>query len=879
MIRAGVRRLFALALRRQDRWEHEVEEEIKLHLALRAEQLVADGHTMDEATQEAMRRFGPLHESRARLFDAARQREASMGRTEFFADLSQDLSFALRALRRQKAWTAVTVLTLALGIGATTAVFSAVSSLLLHPVDYPGADRVMLVFQEPATGNNTGIQVTITPPAPAIRAWKTSAHSFEALEAYGLAKVEMRTSGEPSELQAARIESSFAHFAGVRPLAGRLFTPSEIADHARYVVLGEGLWRSRFGADQSVIGRAITLDDSLYTILGVMPVSLRTPRTVTPRIDVWLPLDLTDDRAGGAVIGRLRPGVDATRAQAELDTIYGRVSASRNDKASYRSLVVSVASQVSFRDSLKLLAYAVALVLLVACTNVAHLLVARSSGRRRELAIRVALGAGRSRMFRQLLAESVVLAAAGGALGLFGGWLGLRAIVGARPSALAGLERAKMDATTLGIAFGVLILTSLVFGVLGAIQASRESSHGALRSGGERSATGRGRLRQILVVSEMALAATLVVGASMLIRSVINLQRADLGFEPHGLYTIRPAVARDHFANNAARGEFLRTLATRLAATPGMQSVSLAGSPPGWWSFSIGRLEIEGRPAPAATATEFVRVNRVESDYFSTMRQRLAQGAIFNDTTSTGLQVIVNRGFARKQWADESPIGKRIRVAQTGKEPWLTIVGVAVEAQTGGPTSAESKAPVLYSAAADSDASALMVRTVGAADMLQPIKAFASSIDPGVTMKIQSVETNVVDAIAEPRFVMMLLSLFTGLALTLAAIGLYGVMAYGVAQRTREIGIRVALGATRARVARAVIAGGLALAIVGAIAGSAVALWGTKVIESQLFGVARSDAVSFIAAAAVLLVAALVACVVPTRRALAVDPMTAIRAD
>ena len=879
MIRTGIRRVLSLALRRRDRWQHEVEEEIRLHLTLRAEQLMLEGRGVDEAYAEAVRRFGrgSLNESRAQLLEAARHREQRMQRTEYFNDLRQDIAFALRTLGRQKSWTAITVLTFALGIGATTAVFSAVSSLLLHPVSYPGADRVVLVYQEPSRGNNTGINVTITPSAPAIRAWKENARSFEAIEAYSLVQLQMRTIGDPADLQAARIAPSFAAFTGARPTVGRLFTAAEVQG-GKYVMLGEGLWRTRFGADRTVIGRAITLDDSLYTIVGVMPASLRTPRAVTPTIDVWLPLNLADDRVGGTVIGRLRPGIEVARAQAELDTIYNRLPSSRGNAASLKALVAPPASQLSFRDSLKLLAYAVALVLLVASANVAHLLVARSSARRRELAIRIALGAGRWRMFRQLLSESVLLVAAGGGLGLLGGWLGLRALVGSRPSSLAGLERASLDGTTLGIALGVMVVTSLVFGVLGAVQAARESAHDALKSG-ERLASSRARLRRILVVSEMALAASLVVGASMLIQSVRNLQRANLGFEPNGLYTIRLTAPRGHFPSNAARGEFLRALGGRISTLNGVRAVSLAGSPPGWFSFVIGRLEIEGRPAPPSTTTEFVRVNRVETNYFATMGQRLVRGGMFADTTPAAQAVIINAGFARKQWPNESPVGKRLRVAHSGNEPWLTIVGVAAEAQTGGPNPEESTAPVLYSAAADSNASAILVRTSGEAGALQSVKALAHSIDPYATVKLQGVDKLVSDAIAEPRFVMVLLTLFTGLALTLAGIGLYGVMAFSVAQRTREIGIRVALGATRTRIARSIVTGSVALAVAGAVVGCLLAWWGSKIIATQLFGVSRSDVASFAAAALVLLTAALAACVVPTRRALAVDPMTAIRAE
>lgn len=879
MIRAGIRRALSLALRRRDRWEREVEEEIKLHLALRAAQLVDQGQSPDDAYAEAVRRFGALTESRARLVEAARHREARMQRTEYLSDLRQDVTFAFRTLRRDKGWTTVTILTLTLGIAAATAVFSAVSSVLLHPVTYPGADRVVVVYQQPAKGNNTGINVTIQPSAPTIRAWKTDTHAFEALEAFGQSDPKLRTSTDWVDVHATRVGPGFASFAGVRPVIGRMFTSAESALEKREVLLAEGLWRSRFGADPGIVGRAITLDDSTYSVIGVLPADLRLPRVGASTTDLWLPLDLRNDHAGASVVARLKPGIDAARATAELDSVFARVSSAHGETADFRAVIAPPGRQVSFRDSLMLLGYAVGLVLLVACANVAHLMLARSDSRRRELAIRTALGAGRSRVFRQLLTESVLLAFAGGALGVFFGWLGLRAILAASPSSLPALTLAHVDYTTLGAALAVTITTSIVFGVLGAIQAGRDSTNESLKTSTQRSTTGRGRVRQILVVTEMALSATLVVGAAMLVRSVANLQRADLGFEPSGLYTIRPSVPRGHFRGAAAQGAFLRALATRLASVSGVTSVTMASAPPGWWRFSVGRLEIEGRPAPPSTSTEFIRVNRIQHGYFGVMRQGLVAGTEIVDTTDAGHQVIVNAGFAKKQWRGESPVGKRLRVAQQGTEPWLTIVGVAAEAATGGPVTEEATAPLLYTAAADSSAAALLVRTTGSADLLQPVQALAHTIDAGATVKVVSVENGVRDAIAEPRFVMMLLTLFTALALSLAAIGLYGVLGYAVAQRTREIGIRVALGAPRTRIARSVIAGGIALAITGAVIGLGIAHWGTKVIESQLFGVARSDSTSFLAAAVVLVVAALVACIVPTRRALAVDPMTAIRAD
>jgi predicted permease len=880
MIRRDIRQAFRLALHRRDRWEREVEDEIKLHLALRAEQLMAAGADPTHAYEEAVRRFGPLKESRARLVEAARHREQRMQRTEFLSNLRQDIAFALRTLARQKAWTAVTVITLALGIGATTAVFSVVSTLLLHPLPYPNADRIVYVTQQPSEGNTTGISVTILTNSQVMRAWRQS-RSFEVLEGFTQFERSLKTvSGEPSTVQTAAVFPTFPEFAGARPLVGRMFTQQDIVNGGRVALLGESFWRQRLGGSSAVLGQWVTVNDTTYMVIGVLPRSLRVGAPGEAAVDVWLPLDLRDDKLAMSVIGRLRPGVSPPGAADELNHLYARTAGFSIGKIPFKAYVTTPAEQIRFRDSLVLLAGAVALVLLVSCANVAHLLLARSATRQRELAIRAALGAGRGRLLRQLLTESLLLSFCGTVAGLFVGWAGLRALIALRPESLDAIRVARLDLTTLGIAITAAVVSGIIFGVIGATQSARHSTHDALKSGslatsGTRS---QGRARGLLVVSEMALSAMLLVGATLLVRSVVNLQSTNLGFAPAGLYVLSIPLEPSGFTTWEARAGFMRDFMGRLRAIPSVREAAIARSTPGGRSFNIGRLEIEGEPPPPKTSSSFVDVNTVQPNYFTTMRLAFKHGTTFTDTTPTSREVIVNEGFARKHWKD-SPVGKRIRVARSDSTPWLTIVGVVNDAKTSGPTS-ESTAPMFYSPMTRvSGAPRVLVRTSGNAESLASAAEILEQMGVKRLRPASSVEQTISRTIAGPRFVMTLLAIFTALALTLAGIGLYGVMAYTVAQQTREIGIRVALGASDQRIARAVVGRGAWLAIAGAIIGLAVAAWATKLIENQLHGIERLDPMSFLIGATVLIGAALLACVVPTRRALSVDPMTAIRAD
>jgi predicted permease len=888
MIRRGIRRAFSLALRRRDRWERDVEDEIQLHLTLRAEQLLAEGRSPTDAYAEAVRLFGGggLDDSRAHLLRAAEHRERTMQRVELLDDLRQDLTFTLRTLKRQKGWTAVAVITLALGIGAATAVFSVASRLLLHAVPYPNANRLVFVaLRERNAGAVTASAAQLSSPPPLVRFWREHNRSLESLEAYHFGVAMMKTLGEPSQLSGSWVSSSFASFAGQRPLRGRNFSAEEQHDHAHVVLLAEALWRGRFGGDAHVIGRAITLDDSLYTIIGVMPASMRMPLSAGSEPDVWLPLDAENNNIGVALIGRLKKDVPLDAAARELDSLAARSEVlGRQRNLAWVTQLVTPSKAVRFHDSLVMLCVAVGLVLLVACTNVAHLVLSRGAARRRELAVRTALGAGRGRLARQLVTESLVLAGAGCAAGVLIGQAALAVLVRTRPTELWELTDARLDSTTLLAAVGAAVLTSVGFALLGLLQAHGSAGTAdALTSGrlaGARPKRGE-RLRSALVVSEMALSAVLVVGAALLLRSIVNLHRTDVGFVPARLYSVGFSMSGARYTDAVAREALTSQLVDRIRGLHGVGEVALSSVGPYGRTSHVGTLEVDGERPPGASEQGMVDMNDVQASYFRVMGMRFIEGGTFTDASKSSRQVIVNEGYARQHWKRGTAVGHRLRLVYAGKpvDDWRTVVGVVSDAMLTGPV-AETSAPLVYSPGRTGSAPTIMFRTDGSVDPVVSVRSLVHAIDPRMPPAyVANMETLVASSQARPRFVMLLLSGFTLIAIVLAAVGLYGVMAYSVVQRTREIGIRIALGATHREIARTVLARGATLAAFGALLGLAGAYWATRLLTSLLFNVSPLDRVSFGAGAVVLITTSLLACAAPARRVLAVDPVTAIRAE
>ncbi|HKV52363.1 MAG TPA: ABC transporter permease [Gemmatimonadaceae bacterium] len=890
----------------------DVDDELRFHIEMRERDYLVRGMSPTDARTAAVRRLGDLDAARAACISVITRRERRMARAELIDVLRQDIRFALRTLGRQKAWTAVAVLTLALGIGANTAMFSVVESALWHPLPYPDADRLVFMLQQPTQAKGDAQTGVFTvPTAAAARVWLDASRSFLDVTAFGNRDVLVRArnatnggsqSGTNQGVMVAHealVMPGFLRFAGGRPLVGRSFSESEAHERAHVAMISEAMWRSRFASSATVVGRPIAIDDSIYTIIGVMPASVRLPRTfgAPEGTDLWLPRDLSDDSTfSPTLIARLHRGVTMKDAAARLDSITARAeraaqtarpapaagSAPAAEPVHYKTVLLRPGQLTSIHDSLVMLTGAVALVMLIACVNVAHLLLARAASREREMAVRTALGASRPRLLRQLVTESLVLAAAGCAAGVGVAWLAVQALETFRPASLAELANVQLNGATLGLAVAIALVTGVVFGIVGAVHGGRYAAHHALK-GGARSVghTARQRrTRSALVVSEMAVSATLVVGAALLVRSLIHLQTMDPGFQPAGLYSLQIPMVRTTQAEIRQRTAQMRDLEERARHLPGVSDAAIADAAPPTQSFYMGSLQAEGQAPPPPGTTSFINYNGTEPAYFRLLGLRIVQGTTFTDTSKSAAQVVVNEGMAHKEWPGQSPIGRRLRIVnEDGSGDWYTVVGVAANSRVFGLTG-DATTPMLFAAASEHFNPTLLIRTSGLAQPIAALRAMVAQAFPALPQAdVKSVADAMSDSITQQRFTMLLLGVFSVLALVLAAVGLYGVMAYAVAQRTREIGIRMALGASRRDVGRAVVRQGVTLAVIGGAIGLAASLWATSLLTKMLYGVAHTDIVSFVTGAVVLLGTAVAACAVPARRAVSIDPAIAMRAD
>jgi putative ABC transport system permease protein len=782
-----------------------------------------------------------------------------------------DLRYALRSFLRTPGFTLVAVLTLALGIGATTAIFSVVNAVLLRPLPYADPDRL----------------VVMRGSLPDIRDLERSNRSFDGMATWASNQFNLRIGDDTRQMLGGQVSRNLLPLLGVEPLLGRNFTEDD--ERQDTVILGYGLWQSHFAGDPGVLGRTIELSGTSYTVIGIAPAWFRFP---TAAFQLWAPLSSIDikspQQAGNrafrifSAVARLEPGVTLQQAQAEAAALSGRLARefpATNEGVSLELVPVYERLVGDVRPALTVLLGTVGLLLLIACANVANLMLARTTVREREMAIRVALGAGRFRLIRQLMTESVALAVAGGLLGLLVTMWGIDLLPAALEARLPRADGIRIDATVLAFSLCATLLTGVLFGLAPAMQGAAGLSGSLKDSGRGLTASGRGRrLRSALVVTEIALAVVVVVGAGLLVRSFVTLTARDAGFTPANLVSFN--VPFRSLTDNAARAQLAALLIDRLAALPGVAAAGAATGFPSVTPQRAIRFAVEGR---ALTADEdsalFIAAT---PGYFAALRTPVLQGRPFDARdTADGLPVVVvSRAFAAQLFPGQDAVGHRIKLInpeQSGE--WRTIVGVAGDVMYRGPD--EDLPPAIYTPFAQTPFMWLyvMVRTTGSPEpLLQSLRTIVPAVSPTLTAANLRPMTEVVEqSVAEPRFHMVLVSSFALLALLLAAIGIYGVLAYSVTQRTHEIGVRMALGAAGRDVLGLVVREGLALAVMGVALGLAVAAALTRLMAGLLFGVTALDPLTFGAGAALLLVVAAVACLVPARRATRVEPITAIR--
>lgn len=875
---ARVRNLF-----RPGAAERELSREIASHLDLLEEEYARRGLTPHDARIAARRAYGGIELAKelhreARSFVWAEQR-------------CKDLAYGVRSLRRTPGFTALAAVTLALGIGASTAIFSVVNAVLLRPLPYKDPGRLVTLLH-----NGTG------PVAPAnYLDWRDQSRSFEAMGAADYWTPNLTGTTPPEHLRGLRVTQSLMPTLGIEPLLGRLFRPGEDqAGSEHEVILSYRLWRRRFNGDADVLGKPITLNGEAYTIVGVMPPTFQFAPFWATRVELWVP-DVFGDRVNGRggnslrVFARLKPGVALAQARAEIAAVTARLERQypgTNRGVRVTPLKENVVGKVE--TPLLILLGSVGFVLLIACANVAHMLLARTSDRKKEIAVRTALGASRNRIIAQLLTEDILLAGLGSLGGLALAEWGTRALSALATEFVPRMQTVAVDAPVMLFLLCVTTLTVLIFGLVPALRATADDLTGTLKEGGRGGAGGVGssRLRGFLVASEFALAFILLIGAGLTIRSFIAIESVDPGFNPHHVLSMVVSVSGSREADPGRRSIFYRQLLEKLRSTPGMASAGainhlpLAGDL--WdWPFTI-----EGRPKPRPGESPLAVYRIVMPGYFETMRLPILHGrgiTAADDERAPGV-VLINDRAARQYWPSEDPIGKRLTFdGGKGNPPtWLTVVGVVKNAAEG--DWAAETAPEAYLAALqhheflEGPAShwsymTVVARTIGDPAQFAPaMKRVVWSFDSNLTVsQILTMDQAVADATAQPRFEMLLLGIFAAVALVLAAVGIYGVMNYAIIRRTHEIGIRISLGARRAEVLRLVMAQGMTQVVVGSAVGLAGALLLSRLMIGILYGVRPRDPITFGAVAAVLGGAAFLAILVPARRATQVEPVVALR--
>jgi predicted permease len=882
------KQFFRLPWRSARQIRADVEEELGFHLDMRIDALVAGGLSRDAARMQALREFGDLDDARRYIGAVDHDIEAAQRRSEIMYDLWQDIGYAVRKLRAAPAFALAAIVTLALGIGANTAIFSVVNGVLLEPLPFPQADRLVRVVYTQQGHSDVSTPMDLVDN----RSRATKFAGFAIVE--GATANLVRDNNDAERLQGVRVSSNWFTLLRARPVVGRFFAENDDKPNgANVVVLSEQLWRRDFSADPGVVGKLVRINATPFTIIGVAPAEQRYPVTA----ELWMPKrftaqELSDESRGARWLGLLaRVRDDATVADANTEVQQISEAMEKRFPEVFRERRARLVTVQSFltgdmRKPLFIMLGAVAFVLLIACANVANLLLVRSTAREGEMAVRTALGAGRGRLVRQLLTESVILSLAGAAVGLLVAKFGMHQLLSRAPANLPLVNTVSIDGRTLALTALVALITGIVFGILPAMQMGRNDVATALRAGarGSRSRPSAHRLKQAIVVAEVALAVTLLTGAGLLLHSFAKLLSIDPGFRPEGVISMKVALPGRAYDSTATRN-FIRAVEDRAKALPGAKSVALANFIPLDGASYGFTFTIRGRPPLRPSEEPSTEVRQVTPDFFTTLGMPVLRGRAFTDADQPGATkvIVINQTLAKKFFPDGDAVGQSLALGwgQDTTDEMRQIVGIVGDVRS----SALSDAPeptvyVPIMQAPYTNLSILVRSSTPPATLANPLRAIIRDIDHEIPVySVQTMEERVVNSVGREKFYATLIAIFAGVALVLSAVGLYGVIAYAVSQRTHELGVRVALGATGDRITRMVVGEGLKLTAAGAVLGIGGALLAGRIFATLLFDVTAVDPITLTSVVAVLAIVAMLASWLPARRAARIDPLIAIRGD
>ena len=873
-----------LPFRRRTQQQAQLEQEIQSHLQMAASDRMERGESAQRAQQAARREFGNI--------SLIQQVTRDQWGWRWLEELLQDLRYGVRMLRKNPGFTLIAVLTLALGIGANTAIFSVVYTVLVKNLPYPQADRLVMVYEDVRLPN---YQNSKNEPSPGnFSDWANQNRVFANMAAYRNRSFNLTGDGEPIRVEGELVTSEFFTTLDINPVLGRVFAPEEDRPgNSHVVVLSDTLWRNRFGSSAQILGKKIFLDGDSYTIVGVMP-----PGFHFPDFDdqLWAPMGMSpaelNNRGSHFLLAfaRLKPGISLARAQTQMNFLAKHLTELYPATNTGQTVnVVSLQEDITgpVRPALLVLMAAAGLILFIVCANMANLLLTRASVRQREIALRLALGAGQSRIARQLLTESILLALLGCSLGLL---LARWCVAALRVLAASNLPRAEefaLNGPVLIFSAALSILAGIAFGVGPALQAPRGSVHETLKSGARESPAGsRLRMRSLLVILETALGAVVVIGAGLLLRSFLRIEQAPLGFEPQGVLTFRVIPRGERYAQLPQRLAFYRQVLQRIEAQPGVESAAAVSFIPLTLARGSKGFTIEGRAPTAPGQIPMAGYDIVTPEYFTTMRIHLLQGRDFSwsDAPQTQPVVMINEAMVKAYWPNQDPLGKHLRQGGPGDHefPWLTITGIVADVREFDPVTAPR--PTMYFPVAQFADPAAILRdwVVRAKDDPRTLATHARAavwdVDKDLPVtRIRTMEEVRSMSVVSPRLNLLLFGLFAALALVLASVGIYGVTAYSVAQRTREIGVRIALGAGRQDVLHLVVGQAARLALFGVLLGLLAAFALARLMTSMMYGVGSADPLTFVSVAFLLMFVALAACYLPARRAMRVDPIVALR--